>query len=170
MTFVEQSVIQDAHADAEADAVFVQEYVEHGDAMLACVRANIRDPRYPMDMIARRTLERPEIRAAIAALSKIMDFRAPIDITRESVVADLQSVYERAFERDMLAQAVAAKKTQADLLGFTVQRIEVTHRDVNEMTEAQLVKIAGKSLITDAEFEEVLDEDDDDDGDDSDAE
>jgi|GEM_PF-3379075 len=147
--------------DEDSDAVFVQEYVDHGDAMLACVRADIRDPRYPMDIIARRMLERPEIRAACKALAAISEFRQHVDVTRETIVADMQRVYEQALDRDMLAQAVASKKLQADLLGFIAQKIEVTHRDVTEMTESQLTKIAGKSLIIDADFEDVENEYDD---------
>lgn len=151
-------------ADDEQDSVFVQEMARHGDGMTAIVRSGIRDPRYSMEVVLRKTLERPEIRAAVKALERIEKATAPSEITRDSVVADMQHIYEKAESIGDIKGAIAAKRLQADLMGFLEQKIAVTHTmKAEEMTDAQLMRIAQQKQrglpaptdAEDAEFEEV---------------
>lgn len=142
--------------DSEQDSVFVEEYVKTGDAMLAIVRSGIRDPAYSMDIVARRTLERPEIAAAVKALERIERASLPVEITRESLVADMQQVYEKCISIGDHKSAISAKKLQATLCGLLDQKITVTHRHLNEMTDADLMRIASKGkTVTDADYEEI---------------
>ena len=64
----DQMVMDGVNADTEMtpDAIFVREYVRHGDEMLAVNRAGLSDSRYSLSVIAEYHLGRPEIKAARA--------------------------------------------------------------------------------------------------------
>lgn len=138
--------------DHDADAVFVQEYVRSGDAVTACVVAGLQDPRYDVRVHAQHVLARPEIRNAIDALQRIYKADATTaDITLDSVVADMQAVYQKALDAGQYPSAIAAKKLQAALKGWLDQKIEVTHRTrPEEMSTAQLERLAKGYLQTTA--------------------
>lgn len=138
--------------DADADAVFVQEYVRSGDAVAACVISGLRDPRYDIRVHAERTLARPEIRNAIDALQRIYKAdAASAEITLDSVVADMQDVYQKALADGQYPSAIAAKKLQAMMKGWLDQKIEITHRTrVDEMSTEQLERLAKGYLKTTA--------------------
>ena len=143
-------ILPDTDADHDADAVFVQEFVRSGDAVTACVVAGLRDPRYDIRVYAERTLARPEIRNAIDALQRIYKADATTaDITLESVVADMQTVYQQALAANQFPSAIAAKKLQAQMKGWLDQKIEITHRTrPEEMSTAQLERLAKGYLQT----------------------
>lgn len=145
-------VLPPEEEDHDADAVFVQEFVKSGDAVTACVVAGLRDPRYDIRVYAERILARPEIRNAIDALQRIYKAdAATAEITLESVVADMQKVYQEALADRQYPSAIAAKKLQAQMKGWLDQKIEVTHRTrPEEMSTAQLERLAKGYLQTTA--------------------
>lgn len=133
--------------DEEKDLVFCREYATHGDAILACVRSNIRDPQYPIAVTAARTLERPEIRAGIRAFETVAKSSEPIEITQASIAADMERVYDEAMNTGDWKGAIAAKRLQADVMGLMKTEITVTHkRSVEDFTDAELMRLAGKKM------------------------
>lgn len=132
----------DADRAAEADAVFIEQYRLTGDAVTACVRAGIRDPRYPITVVANRQLQKPEIAAALKALSRIETSVMPLEVTRESIIADFQEIFERALNDGQYASSVSAKKAQALVLGYLTTNISITHGfKVENMSDDQLMRI-----------------------------
>lgn len=129
------------------DEVFVAEFVKTEDALLACTRAGITDPKYPIAVLARRMLGRPEIIAAIEAAREEArrEPERPLVPTKLSISADLDRVFEAAMDDGGYAAAVSAKKTQAQLLGLleTTMNVRVTH-EVSTMTDEQLEQIAAR--------------------------
>lgn len=153
----------DADEQADKDAVFVEQYRLTGDAVQACIRAGIRDPRYPITVIAARTLQRPEIAGALAALKRIETSALPLEVTRESVVADMEEVFQRALSDGQYASAVGAKKLQGMLLGLLDQKLIISHSlKVELMSDDQLMRIASGSMrdVT-AAGREIIDVEDD---------
>lgn len=133
-----------AAAETDQDAVFVEQYVLTGDAVTACIRAGIRDARYPITVIAERTLNRPEIAAAVNALKKIGTSAQPLEVTRESIIADMEEVYQKALTDGQYASAIGSKKLQSMLLGLLQTQININHSHrVDMMTDEQLMRIAG---------------------------
>ncbi len=126
------------------EAMFVKEYVSHGDAMLACSRAGMQDARYRLSVMAERVLARPEIQDAIrahrlatAGLPKVVT-----EYTRDLLLDDMQRIAEAAEEDGNWNSAISAKKLQAQLAGLLTQEVNVTHRmAVNELSDEQLMKI-----------------------------
>lgn len=139
------------------DIIFCEEYAAHGDAVLACVRAGISDPRFTVEVVAGRMLARPEIRASLDALSRARGERPPeVEITRESIVADLQYVYEDAIRNGDRQAAIAAKKLQAGMRGLLIERKQIdVRRRIEEFTTDELLAIAQKGRAVDVEYEEV---------------
>jgi len=116
------------------EAIFVEEYVRSGNAYMACNKSGLVDPQYPMEVVARRMLERPEIQAAIRvtrelkALGERVSLRdIPGMYSREMLLDELQRTHERALEDKQYASAITAVKTQAQLLGFMEQTLNINH-------------------------------------------
>jgi hypothetical protein len=139
----------DADDQSDKDAVFVEQYRLTGDAVQACIRAGIRDARYPITVVANRQLQKPEIVAALKALERIATSMQPLEVTRDSVVADMQDVYEKALQDGQYASAIGAKKLQSMLLGMLQTNISITHGFKPElMTDEQLMRIASAKDIS----------------------
>lgn len=106
------------HGLTAQEQLWVKLYRETGDAMASCVRAKMFSPEYPTDVLAMKTLERPEIQAAIAELdqaereavaaSQVPAVRQSVEITREVILADLQEVFEVAMGNDFTLGAAVA--------------------------------------------------------------
>lgn len=144
------SILPETAADYDADSVFVSEFVKTGDATTACIVAGIRDNRYDIRVTAEKTLARPEIRTAIEALQRIyqVDVAQP-EITLDSVVADMQVIYQKAVDDGQYQAAIAAKKLQASLRGWLDQKIDITlRRSVDEMSTKDLERLAQGYLKT----------------------
>ena len=146
--------------DHEPDSVFVDRYCQHGDPVRACVEAGITDTVFPINVVAQRQLARPEIKAAIAAVEKVRSaVGARAEITLESVVADMEAVYKKAFDCGEYNSAIAAKKLQSALKGWLTQSVTVTHRHVAaDLSDDDLERIASQKLrdsAIDAEYTET---------------
>ncbi len=146
------------------EAVFVEEYVRSGNAFLACSKAGFRDPRYPMDVTAQRTLERPEIQAAIRAYRKagFGKQRRVGEYTREVMLHELQMVHEKALEAGAYGPAITAVNTQAKLLGFMDQTVNVNVRmTAQELPLDELRRLVAQGRervgVVDAEYEVLED-------------
>jgi hypothetical protein len=133
------------------EAVFVREYVEHGDAMLATNRAGLQDSRYRLHVTAERILGRPEIQDAIRA-ERVLQSQQPrrrVEYTRELLMDDMQRISEAAYGEGNYPAAISAKKLQAQLAGMLEQTLNVTHRmAVNELSDEQLMKIVTGRDVT----------------------
>ena len=143
--------------DPEKDAIFVQVYLQTGDALDAYVRSGHRNPMYESRVLAQWLLERADIQLALKTAETLKP-KAPVDITRESIVSDLEHIHSKAIGDKDYTPAIAAKKLQAQLSGYLAENVTVTHKlDVSAMTDAQLEKlIAAKSKrIIDGDFTEV---------------
>ncbi len=154
MTSATESILPD---DPDQDAVFVERFVDTNDPVLACVQAGISDNRFPIQVVAERQLARAEIKAAIAALQKIRaSSKASVEITRESVLADMQNVYEKALADREYNSAIAAKKLQAALAGWLTATLNINHRHtVDDLGTAELMRIASQGRVIDGDYEEV---------------
>lgn len=139
----------DADDESDRDAVFVEQFRLTGDPVAACVRAGIRDARYPITIVAQRQMQKPEIVAALKALSRIETNVAPIEVTRDSIIADMETVYQKALTDGQYASAISSKKLQSMLLGLLQQNINITHGFNPElMTTEQLMRIASAKDIS----------------------
>lgn len=149
-------------SDAERLAVFVQEYVKHESqpdaGVIAVIRSCLRGPFVPAVM-AERTLARPEVQAAITAARSFYKPRTTTDVTPQSLTDDLETVFQKAIDDKQYAPAINAKRLQADLYGLTKTTVDVniTHR-VEDMSTAELQRIAARAKTVDAEFTEVADD------------
>jgi len=100
-------------------------------------------------VVANRQLQKPEIVAALKALERIATSMQPLEVTRDSVVADMQDVYEKALQDGQYASAIGAKKLQSMLLGMLQTNISITHGFKPElMTDEQLMRIASAKDIS----------------------
>ena len=144
--------------DLERDAIFVRIFLQTGDALDACKRAGFVAHGYDDRMIAEYLLERPDIQAAMrASRDSTARKSAPVEITRESIISDLDIIHQSAMVDKDYTPAIAAKKLQATLMGMVQENIQVTHNlDVTRMTDAQLMQmIAAKSKQEDLNMIDV---------------
>ena len=126
----------------EADAVFVIEYAQSGDAILSCIRAGITDAAFPIEILAKRMLERPEILTAVEALRKGKTAGHTPQMSRDSVVGELQDLYGKCVNGNRFSEAIAAKKLQAQIMGWLVERKEITfRRNANDLSDHELEDI-----------------------------
>lgn len=126
--------------DPDRDPKFVKVFLENGDALDAVKRAGYAVHMYDARDIADHLLDQPHIKAAIVAAQPRV--RAPIDITRDSLISDLETVFDNAMLEKDYTPAIAAKKTQATLLGMVQDNVQVTHRfDVASMSDEQIIRM-----------------------------
>ncbi len=136
-----------------ADALFVKLYLQTGDALDSYIRCGHKAHGYEARTAAAWLLEQPNIQLALKTAETLKP-KAPVDITRESIVSDLDAIHASAVADKDYTPAIAAKKLQASLLGLIQENVQITHKmDVSAMTDAQLEKlIAAKAKQIDGEF------------------
>lgn len=141
----------------QKDAVFIESYFNSGDAVAACVEAGIQMVEWPVTIVAKAMLDRVEIQAAIATLKRLRkDGVTSQQITRDSIVADMQSLFETWKAVDPKA-ALAAKRLQAELLSLLDKNININVKhSADQMSEAQLMAIINQKPI-DGEYTDVTD-------------
>ena len=140
----------------EKEASFALFVAQGDDPVAACIRAGLQNFQYHPEVWVRQILERPEIVHAIETLREAAKRQQTIAVTRQSVVADMQDIFQKAMEVGDFKEAIASKKLQAGLLGLLVEKKEVVvRRGVDEMSDDELARIAGEGHVVDAEFEEV---------------
>lgn len=139
---------------AKKEMAFCEEYVRTGDALTAAIKAQLQSPNYPIDVVARQLLDRPDIRLVIGVLEKHNKGATPVEITRDSILADMQNCYEGAYLAGRYDTAIAAKRLQAALMGFLVEKREVTLvKSVGDMTNAELRALAYKGRVIEGSVE-----------------
>lgn len=138
---------------AEKDALFVKLYLQSGDALDAYIRCGHKAHGYEARTVAQWMLERPEI-TAMLKMAETLKPKAPVDITRESIVSDLDAIHASAVADKDYTPAIAAKKLQASLLGLISENVQITHRlDISSMSDADIMKhLTAKSKQIDGEF------------------
>lgn len=161
------------------DQLWVTLYRQTGDAMASCVRAKMSDPAWPTDVLAMKTLERSEIQRAIELLDKheretaeaaaaksqaVAARMPPVEITRDSVVANLQEVFEQAMPALAFGAAIASQKTIASINGWLKQTVDVNigFKRPEDMTDDELeriIKQGAKGTIS-AQYKDVTPEED----------
>lgn len=145
--------------DPEKLAIFVQEFVRHDGkddaAIIAITRSDLRDPRFHPETLADRVLAKPEIQAAIRAVRAVSKPALGSSVTTDSLVNDMQMLYEKCVDERQYTPAIAAKKLQGELTGALNKNITLTVKhSVSDMTDAQLEAIAKRKTI-DGEFTDV---------------
>lgn len=137
--------------DDEKDAVFVEEFLAHDGkddaAVIACRKAGIIDPHFPIDVMARKTFNRlaPAIRLARKYYAK----REPVEPTKDTIIADLENVFQSAQLTHDHGAANNNRKLVAQLLGILREDVTVTHKyDVHLISDADLEKIALRQIKT----------------------
>jgi hypothetical protein len=141
--------------DPDKDAVFVMQYVETGDPMVAAIRAQLQEPGCSIFVTIDRMLARPEIQAGIKTVETITKATPTTKVTRESLVAECHDIYEKAMIDRQYASATGAIKMKAALLGLLEQRVRVSHDyNVKNMPTADLERIAAGNVI-DGEYSDV---------------
>lgn len=113
---------------------------------------------WPVTIVAKAMLDRPEIQAAIATLKRLKkDGVTSQQITRDSIIADMQAMFEQWKLVDPKA-ALAAKRLQSELLNLLTKDININVKhSADQMTEAQLLAIINSKPI-DGEFTDITDE------------
>ncbi len=146
----------------DRDALFVREFLKNegrddAAAVTAYRRAGYFNPAYPIAVAAERILSRPDIQAAIAAARPNFKPKVQGERSRDSVLADIDAVFESALEAKDHSAAINAKRLEAQLQGYLQENIQVTHKlDVTELSDDQLLRIINKKAsVVDAEFKEV---------------
>lgn len=129
--------------DVERDAMFVKVYLQTGDGLDACKRAGFIVNGYDDRTVAEYLLDRCDIQEAIK-IAKESKARKPaaVEITRESIISDLNDIHKAAMIDGDYAPAIAAKKLQAQLMGVLSENVQITHKmDVTRMTDEQLMRL-----------------------------
>lgn len=144
--------------DVERDAMFVKIYLQTGDALDASKRAGFVVHGYDDRTVAEYLLDRCDIQEAIKVAKESKNRKsASVDITRESIISDLDAIHQSAMIDKDYTPAIAAKKLQAQLMGVLQENVQVTHKmDVTQMSDDQLMKlIALKSKQDDLKMIDV---------------
>lgn len=145
-----------AQEAADQAAVFVIQYVETGDPLVAAMRAGLSDDRWPLQVAVEKYMTRPDIKAMIEVTQGLTRTTTPIKITRDSIVAACQDVYEKALTDRQYGSSLAALRLQSALLGLLEQKVSISHSyKPSEMSDAELERIAAGGRVIDAAFEEV---------------
>lgn len=129
--------------DVERDAIFVKVFLQTGDGLDACKRAGFVVHGYDDRTVAEYLLDRQDIQISLL-LAKESKERKPavVDITRESIISDLDTIHQSAMIDKDYTPAIAAKKLQAQLMGVLQENVQVTHKmDVTQMSDEQLMKM-----------------------------
>jgi hypothetical protein len=126
-----------------AEQKFIESFRRTGNAGVAVVQSGIRDGRSP-DKIAEDLLGRSYIRAAIESAEP---FVAPsIELDKETVLADIYNVKDRAMEEGRYSEVINSLKLISDLQGLRTTKVEVTHnKSIKDMTDDELVAIVEKA-------------------------
>ena len=117
----------------DRDLVFAREYVRlralksKNPAELACVRAGITNPEYHIKVVAERQLARPEVQRLVTEAETSGLTIERTEYTRDLFLDELQAVHERALDARNFTSAISAVKTQAQLLGFMDQTVNINH-------------------------------------------
>lgn len=136
--------------DDERDSVFVETYLEHDGkddaAQIACRKAGILDPHFPIDVIARKTFNR--LAPAIKLARKYYARREPTEPTKDTILADLEAVFSSAQLTHDHSAANANRKLVAQLMGILREDVTITHRhDIRVLSDSDLEKIAMRKTI-----------------------
>lgn len=150
----------DEELQIERDLVFVEEFLQHEDkddaAVIACRKAGILDPHFPVAVTAKRMLERPEIQMAIKAARAQTARRGPPEVSKESILADLDGIFQSTLLTRDHAAANANRKLVAQITGILREDVTITHRyDVKILSDGELEKIAMRGKIIDVEAKEI---------------
>lgn len=137
--------------DDERDQVFIETYLMHdgsADAsVIACRKAGILDPHFPIDVVARKTFNR--LAPAIKLAKRYYAKREPTEVTKDTLLADLENVFQSAVLTHDHAAANANRKLVGQLTGILREDVTITHRyDVKILSDADLEKIALRSMKT----------------------
>ena len=147
----------------DRDLVFAREYVRlralksKNAAELACVRAGITNPEYHIKVVADRQLARPEVQRLITEAESSGILIERTEYTRDLFLDELQAVHERALDAKNFTSAISAVKTQAQLLGFMDQTVNINHtvtaKDLDLQTLRAMVADRAKPavMVIDAE-------------------
>ena len=117
----------------DRDLVFAREYVRlralktKNPAELACVRAGITNPEYHIKVVAERQLARPDVQRLVTEAETSGLTIERTEYTRDLFLDELQAVHERALDARNFTSAISAVKTQAQLLGFMDQTVNINH-------------------------------------------
>jgi len=117
----------------DRDLVFARAYVRlralksKNPAELACVRAGITNPEYHIKVVAERQLARPEVQRLVTEAETSGLTIERTEYTRDLFLDELQAVHERALDARNFTSAISAVKTQAQLLGFMDQTVNINH-------------------------------------------
>jgi len=134
--------------DPDKDAIFVMQYVESGDPMVAAIRAGLQEPGCSIFVTIDKMLARPEIQAGIKTVENITRATPNTKTTRESLVAECHDIYEKALNDRQYASATGAVKLKAALLGMLEQKVSVSHTyNVKDMSTAELKRIAAGTVL-----------------------
>ena len=133
----------------EKDVLFVEEYLLHEDqddaAVIACRKAGLMDAHFPISVTARRQLERPEIQIAIKAARPHFKKRDIAEITRDTILADMETVFHSTILAKDHSAANANRMGVAKILGLIRENVTVTHRlDVKSLSDEELGRIAAR--------------------------
>jgi hypothetical protein len=150
----------------DRDLVFAREYVRlravksKNAAELACVRAGITNPEYHIKVVADRQLARPEVQRLISEAETSGINIERTEYTRDLFLDELQAVHERALDAKNFTSAISAVKTQAQLLGFMDQTLNINHtvtaKDLDLQTlRAMVADRAKPAMVIEANYREV---------------
>jgi hypothetical protein len=117
----------EGEGSTERDDIFVREYVRSGRSDVACVRAGLINPEYPIKVIADRQMARPEIQRRIAEATEGGQKPERVEYSRELILDELQAIHDRAFSEHNFPSAINALKTQAAMMGMMDQTVNVNH-------------------------------------------
>ena len=156
----------DVVGPAERDAIFARVYVEQralkkgNAAEIACVRAGITSPELNMSIVASRQLARPEVQRLVMVAEASGYEVERRDYTRDLFLDELQAVVQAAMDKGAYPSAISAVKTQAQLLGFMDQTVNINHtvtaKDLDLATLREMVADRAKPVnVIDVDYKEI---------------
>ena len=145
--------------DRDQLATFVQEYVRREDepdaGPYAVIAAQLRDPRYLPQHVAEILLARDDVQALVRIVRQMQKPREVKAVTEDTIMTDLEVLFQDSKQARQFSAAIACKKLQADIKGLSQRTINVNVKhSLGTMADADLEAIAKRAAI-DGEFTDV---------------
>jgi len=127
----------------DPERLFCEQYVRTGDALKAWIVSKVPvDPRYTREVQVERLLELQRIKDAVVVLRQIEPPKKAVRKTRDTLLEDFETIYDKALESGDLTNANKAKDSQARLMGMMVEKKEITvSNDPDKLSTADLKRL-----------------------------
>ena len=133
---------------SDAERIFCEQVAKTNDPLKAWITSRVPvDPRFTREVQVERLLDLPRIKDAVAALRQIVPTKKPVRRTRDTLIEDFETIYDKAIDAGDLTNANKAKDSQARLMGMMVEKKEITvSNDPDKLSSADLKAFIAREI------------------------